>query len=80
LYDFKEVGGSPVEARLTVEFELKDMKSGATVWSHYYNHDEPVNGKDVPAMVAALDRNVQRGVGEVKAGLDQYFASLPASK
>jgi len=80
LYDFKEVSGSPVEARLTVEFELKDMKSGATVWSHYYNHDEPVNGKDVPAMVAALDRNVQRGVGEVKAGLDQYFASLPASK
>jgi ABC-type uncharacterized transport system auxiliary subunit len=80
LYDFKEVSGSPLEARLTVEFELKDMKSGATVWSHYYNHDEPVNGKDVPAMVAALDRNVQRGVGEVKAGLDQYFASLPASK
>ena len=80
LYDFKEVSGSPVEARLTVEFELKDMKSGATVWSHYYNHDEPVSGKVVPAIVAALDRNVQRGVAEVKASLDQYFASLPASK
>jgi ABC-type uncharacterized transport system auxiliary subunit len=79
LYDFKEVSGSPLQARVTVEFELKDMKSGATVWSHYYNHDEPVNGKDVPAMVAALDRNVQRGVGEVKASLEQFFSSLPPS-
>jgi ABC-type uncharacterized transport system auxiliary subunit len=77
LYDFKEVSGSPLQARVTVEFELRDTKSGTTVWSHYYNHDEPVNGKDVPAMVAALDRNVQRGVGEVKASLDQYFSSLP---
>jgi ABC-type uncharacterized transport system auxiliary subunit len=79
LYDFKEVSGSPLQARVTVEFELKDMKSGSTVWSHYYNHDEPVSGKDVPAMVAALDRNVQRGVGEVKASLEQYFSSLPPS-
>src|ERR1700675_1622687 len=77
LYDFKEVSGSPLQARVTVEFELRDMKSGATVWSHYYNHDEPVSGKDVPSMVAALDRNVQRGVGEVKASLEQYFSSLP---
>src|ERR1700675_4761547 len=77
LYDFKEVSGSPLQARVTVEFELKDMKSGATVWSHYYNHDEPVSGKDVPSMVAALDHNVQRGVGEVKASLEQYFSSLP---
>jgi ABC-type uncharacterized transport system auxiliary subunit len=77
LYDFKEVEGNPLQARMTAEFDLKDVKSGATVWSHYYNHDEPVGGKDVAAMVAALDRNVQRGVGEVKAGLDQYFSSLP---
>ena len=49
------------------------------MWSHYYNHDEPVNGKDVPAMVAALDRNVQRGVEEIKASLEQFFSSLPPS-
>jgi ABC-type uncharacterized transport system auxiliary subunit len=59
---------------------LKDTKSGATVWSHYYKHDEPVSGKDVPAMVAALDRNVQRGVEEIKASLDQYFSSQPVNK
>jgi ABC-type uncharacterized transport system auxiliary subunit len=80
LYDFKEVAGEPLQARVAAEFDLRDVKSGATVWSHYYNHDEPVSGKDVPAMVAALDRNVQRGVEEIKTSLDQYFSSLPASK
>jgi ABC-type uncharacterized transport system auxiliary subunit len=80
LYDFKEVAGDPLQARVTAEFDLKDVKSGATVWSHFYNRDEPVSGKDVQAMVTALDRNVQRGVEEVKTSLDQYFSSLPANK
>jgi ABC-type uncharacterized transport system auxiliary subunit len=78
LYDFKEVSGSQMVARVTVEFEMRDLKSGATVWTHYYQRDEPVNGKDVPAVVAALDTNVQRSVKEVLASLDQYFASHPA--
>ena len=60
LYDFKEVRGIQLVARVAVEFELRDTKSGATVWNHYYAHDEPVSGKDVAAVVAALDRNVQR--------------------
>jgi ABC-type uncharacterized transport system auxiliary subunit len=80
LYDFKEVAGEPLQARVTADFDLKDVKSGATVWSHYNNHDEAVGGKDVPAMVAALDRNVQRCVEEIKGSLDQYFSSQPASK
>jgi ABC-type uncharacterized transport system auxiliary subunit len=77
LYDFKEITGGQMSARVTLELEMRDLKTGATVWSHYYTHDEPVGGKDVPAVVAALDRNVQRGVSEVVADLDQYFASHP---
>ena len=77
IYDFKEVSGSPMTARVTVEFELRDLKTGATVWTHYYQHDEPVNGKDVPAVVAALDKNVQHGVKEVSESLNQYFRSHP---
>jgi ABC-type uncharacterized transport system auxiliary subunit len=79
LYDFKEVSGSPLVARVVVEYELRETKSGATVWSHYYSHDEPVSGKDVGAVVAALDRNVQGIVGQVKAGLEQYFSAHPAA-
>lgn len=78
LYDFKEVPGSPLAGRVTLEWELHDAKTGSIVWSHHYAHDEPVSGKDVPAMVMSLDKNVQRAVGEVKTGLDQYFASLSA--
>ncbi len=78
LYDFKEVSGSAMLGRVAFELEMRDLKTGATVWTHYYTHDEAVDGKDVPAVVAALDKNVQRGVKEVVASLDQYFASHPA--
>jgi ABC-type uncharacterized transport system auxiliary subunit len=78
LYDFKEITGSPVLARVTVDLELRESKSGATVWTHYYSHDEPVTGKDVTAVVAALDRNALRGMAEVQASLAQYFSTRPA--
>lgn len=78
LYDFKEVTGEQMAARVTLELEMRDLKNGATVWTHYYTHDEPASGKDVPAIVAALDKNVQRGVKEVVESLDQYFAAHPA--
>ncbi|HKW33942.1 MAG TPA: ABC-type transport auxiliary lipoprotein family protein [Candidatus Acidoferrum sp.] len=78
LYDFKEVSEKGMIARMGVDFEMRDLKSGATVWTHYYRHDEPVNGKNVPAVVAALDRNVQRAVKEVVESLGQYFATHPS--
>jgi ABC-type uncharacterized transport system auxiliary subunit len=77
LYDFKEMAGAGISARVAVEYELRESKTGTTVWSHYYAHDEPVSGKDVSAVVAALDRNVQNIVGQVKGELAQYFATHP---
>jgi ABC-type uncharacterized transport system auxiliary subunit len=75
LYDFKEISASPVMARLTMDLQLRETKTGSTVWTHYYSHDEPVNEKDISAVVAAMDRNAQRGMGEIKASLDQYFST-----
>ena len=77
LYDLKEISGRSMQAKVTFEVELRDLKTGATVWTHFYTQDEPVSGKDVANVVAALDKNVQQGVKEVVAGLDQYFASHP---
>jgi ABC-type uncharacterized transport system auxiliary subunit len=77
LYDFKEVSGKSLVARLSFELELHDTKTNRTVWTHSYNYDEPVTGKDVPSVVAALNRNVQRATGEVAGALDQYFSSRP---
>lgn len=75
IYDFKEVAGSTLVGRVTFDLDLRDMKTGTVVWTHFYSHDEPVAGKDVSAVAAALDRDVQRGVAEISAGLDHYFAT-----
>jgi len=47
------------------------------VWTHDYAHDEPVSGKGIPAVAAALDQNAQRGVSEAAASLNEYFAAHP---
>jgi ABC-type uncharacterized transport system auxiliary subunit len=62
-------------ARVTVDLELRETKTGATVWTHFYSHDEPVSGNDVSAVVAAMNRNARRGMDEVKSSLDQYFST-----
>lgn len=79
LYDFKEMTGSSMSARLALDLELRDTKTGNTVWTHLYNHDEPVSGKDVAAVVAALNRNVHRATDEFTASLAQYFSAHPPS-
>ena len=77
LYDFKEVSGSNIGARVSLGLELREMKTGAIVWTHDYAHDEPVTGKGVSAVVAALDKNAQRGVNEAAASLNEYFLAHP---
>lgn len=77
LYDFKEVSGSGFAARLRLELEMRDVKTGQTVWTHYYAYDEPVSGKEVQTVVAALNRNVHRADEEVSSSLNEYFAAHP---
>ncbi len=80
LYDMKEIAtGSGLAARVTFEAELVDAKTRNTIWTHPYTHDEPVPSKDVAAVVAALNRNVQAGVSDLTASLEQYFASHPSN-
>lgn len=73
LYDFREVDGSAIVARLSYEVRLRDRESGLTVWNHMYTHDEPAAEKTVSAIAVAMDKNVQRSVEEVQAGLEAYF-------
>ena len=75
LFDFKELTTNSLSARVTLDLELRDEKSGSIVWTHFYSYDQPVSGKDVAAVVAAINQNVQRGIAEVQASLDQYFAA-----
>ena len=80
LYDFKEISGNPLAARVTMELELREIKTHTVVWTHFYTHDETATGKDVSAVVAALDKDVQQGVAEMLASLDEYFAAHPPAQ
>jgi len=77
LYEFKEVDGSTIVARLSYETRLRERKTGLTVWHFSYNHDEPVPDKNINSFVQAMDKNVQRSVQEVQAALEQYFQAHP---
>ena len=78
LFDLRELDGKVLAARVTFEFELHDTRTGDTVWRRYYSHDEPVDGRDVPAVVAALNRNVSSGLSELREGLDEYLSTNTA--
>jgi ABC-type uncharacterized transport system auxiliary subunit len=77
LYDFREISAANLVGRVTLELELRDARTGATVWTHFYSHDQPVASKDVAAVVAALDQDVQQAITEFRASLDQYFSAHP---
>jgi ABC-type uncharacterized transport system auxiliary subunit len=64
-------------ARFTIQLELYDPIAHTTVWSQIYTHDEPVQGKTVPDIVIAMDKNVTAGLQQLSTGLTQYFVSHP---
>ena len=75
LYEFEEVDSPAITALVSMEFELIDRKSRQTVWTHFYSRTEPVQGQGVPDVVAALQRNLVRGLDEVASGLNAYLAA-----
>lgn len=75
LYDFEEVDTGSLTALVSMEFELLDRNTRKTVWTHFYSHRDPVQGKQISDVVSALDRDLERGLTEVAAGLDGYFSA-----
>jgi ABC-type uncharacterized transport system auxiliary subunit len=80
LYEFAEVDGANITAVVSMEFELYDRKSGETLWTHFYSQSEAVQSKDIPAVVTALETNLDHGLKEVAVGLSQYFSANPVGK
>ncbi len=80
LYDFAEVDGDTINGLVTMEFELYDRASSKVVWTSFYSQKEPVQAKAMPAVVQALDRNLDRGLAEVVAELSRYLAANPPGK
>ena len=80
LDEFSEVDGANITGLVSMEFELYDRKSGKTLWTHFYSQSEPVQSKDISAVVTALDTNLDRGLKEVAVGLSQYFSANPVGR
>lgn len=77
LYEFGEITGTSLAARLKIEFELYDPRSGTVVFSKLYSRDEPVSGKEVPGVVEALNQNMQRALSDFSSSLSSWFAQHP---
>ena len=80
LYEFTEVDADRISALVSMEIELFNRRTAKILWSHFYTASEPVEGKEVPAVAQALDRNLDRGLREVVTGLSQYFSANPPGK
>lgn len=77
LYEFGEVSGSPLTARMKLELEAYTPLDGKVVYVQLFTHTEQVQGKEVVDVVAALDRAVQRTLADFTAGLADRLAKVP---
>ena len=74
---FEEVDTGSLGARVAIDTDLFDPATGATIWTHHYEQSEAASGNTVPDVVAAINRDTERGVKEIAASLDQYFTEHP---
>ena len=79
IYEFAEMDKPQIFARISLEIELHETKTGRTVWSRIYTNEDSVDGKEVPDVVHALDQNLGRGLSQIVSGLDQYFTGRASS-
>jgi len=79
LLEFSELDGSAITTRVSLDLELREMKSGRLVWSEMLTHDDPVQAKKVADVVASLDRNLQVVIGNAVSAIDTYVAAHPLS-
>jgi ABC-type uncharacterized transport system auxiliary subunit len=80
LYDFAEVDAEAITGLVTMEFELYSRASSKVLWTHFYSQTEPVSAKAVPAVVLALDHNLDRGLKQVVEELSKYLAANPPGR
>jgi ABC-type uncharacterized transport system auxiliary subunit len=75
IFEFSEMDKPQVFARVSLEIELHEAKTGRTVWSSIYTNEDSVPGKELPDVVHSLDQNLGRGLSQIVNGLNQYFTN-----
>lgn len=75
ILEFTEISGGSPAARLRYDVDLKDSATGAVLWTKSYSYDEPSTGKDVSDFVSAMQKNIDRSVQEIDAGIGAYLSA-----
>lgn len=75
LLEFAELDGNGIATRVSLDLELREVKTGSLVWNQVLTHDEPVQAKKVADVVQSLDRNLQVVLGDAASAITSYVAA-----
>src|ERR1700733_9006036 len=77
LLDFSERDDNGITTRVSLDLELREVKTGRLVWNQVLTHDDPVQAKKVADVVQSLDRNLQVVLGDAASAITSYVAAHP---
>jgi ABC-type uncharacterized transport system auxiliary subunit len=77
MLDFSELDGSGITTRVSLDLELREVRTGRLVWSQAFTHDDPVQAKKVADVVQSLDRNLQVVLADATSAIGSYVAAHP---
>jgi ABC-type uncharacterized transport system auxiliary subunit len=80
LLEFSEVDGNGISTRISLDLELREVRTGRLVWNETFTHDDPAQAKTVSDVVQSLDRNLQVVLGNVASDVGTYVAAHPISR
>jgi ABC-type uncharacterized transport system auxiliary subunit len=80
LLEFSEVDGNGISTRISLDLELREVRTGRLVWNETFTHDDPVQAKTVSDVVQSLDRNLQVVLGNLASDVGTYVAAHPISR
>jgi ABC-type uncharacterized transport system auxiliary subunit len=69
LHELTEVDDPGIRSRVSLRLEMTDRKTGAIVWEHHFNRDEPVDGKLMKEVVLSLEHNLQQVIAEAASAI-----------
>jgi ABC-type uncharacterized transport system auxiliary subunit len=75
LLDFSERDDNGITTRVSLDLELREVKTGRLVWNQVLTHDDPVQAKKVADVVQSLDRNLQVILGDAASAIASYVAA-----
>jgi len=78
LLEFSELdgnGGNGIVTRVSLDLELREVRTGRQVWDQVLTHDDPVQAKTVSDVVQSLDRNLQVVLGDAASAIGSYVTT-----